>query len=183
MLSIVPLLAGGSLYETGAGGSAPKHVEQLLKQNHLRWDSLGEFLALSASLQDLGRKTNNQKIKILGKALATANSKFLENNKSPLRHVGERDTRGSHFYLALYWAKALAKQSDDITLQSIFKPVAVALTENTDKIIAELNNVQGHHLDIGGYYHPDPQKIEQAMRPSYIFNRIIDRLNLEPISV
>ena len=183
MLSIVPLLAGGSLYETGAGGSAPKHVEQFLKQNHLRWDSLGEFLALSASLQDLARKTNNQKIKILGKALAAANSKFLENDKSPLRHVGERDTRGSHFYLALYWAKALAKQSDDITLQSIFKPVAVALTENTDKIIAELNNAQGHRLDIGGYYHPDPQKTEQAMRPSHTFNHIINSLNLQSVPV
>ena len=178
MLSIVPLLAGGSLYETGAGGSAPKHVEQFLNQNHLRWDSLGEFLALSASLEDLGHKTNHQKIKTLAKALDTANSEFLDNNKSPLRKVGERDTRGSHFYLTLYWAKALAQQTTDKTLQSIFKPIATALMENTDKIIAELNDVQGHRVEIGGYYRPDPQKTAKKMRPSQTLNHIINSLNL-----
>jgi isocitrate dehydrogenase len=176
MLSIVPLLAGGGLYETGAGGSAPKHVQQLLEEGHLRWDSLGEFLALAVSLEDLAEKTANKAAKILAAALHTANSEFLQNNKSPSRKVGELDTRGSHFYLALYWAKALAAQDDDPDLQSRFRDIARQLAENEKKIVAELNGAQGKAVDIWGYYHPDRNRVSAAMRPSPALNAIIDAI-------
>jgi len=176
MLSIVPLLAGGGLFETGAGGSAPKHVQQLVEQNHLRWDSLGEFLALAVSLEDLAQKNNNEKAQVLASALDAANSTFLNNNKSPSRKAGELDTRGSHFYLALYWAQALAEQSQDKELQAKFKPVAEQLAENETKIVAELNAVQGGAVDIAGYYKPDSQLAEKVMRPSASFNAIIENM-------
>ncbi|WP_119343735.1 NADP-dependent isocitrate dehydrogenase [Facilibium subflavum] len=176
MLSIVPLLAGGGLYETGAGGSAPKHVQQLLKENHLRWDSLGEFLALAASLEDLANKTGDKKIAILAKTLDQANSEFLNNNKSPSRKVGELDNRGSHFYLALYWAKALAEQDEDQQLKQKFSQVAKDLIDNEDKIVAELNKVQGKSVDVGGYFHPSADEIAKVMRPSMTLNHIIDAL-------
>ncbi|WP_440683819.1 NADP-dependent isocitrate dehydrogenase [Cysteiniphilum halobium] len=182
MLSIVPLLAGGGLYETGAGGSAPKHVQQLVAENHLRWDSLGEFLALAASLDDLANKTNDIKVRVLANALDQANAKFLDNNKSPSRKVGELDNRGSHFYLAMYWAESLAKQTQDAQLAQIFKPVAEALKANEVKIVAELNNAQGVAVDIGGYYHPNAQKIEKVMRPSVTLNHIINSLVKERVS-
>jgi isocitrate dehydrogenase len=174
MLSIVPLLAGGGLYETGAGGSAPKHVQQLLGENHLRWDSLGEFLALAVSLEDFARKHNNAGAKVIAAALDKANGMFLNNNKSPSRKVGELDTRGSHFYLGLYWAQALAGQDDDAELKALFTPVAQALSENEAKIVAELNSVQGKPADMGGYYRPDKAKTAQLMRPSASLNAIID---------
>ena len=177
MLSIVPLLAGGGLFETGAGGSAPKHVTQLVEEGHLRWDSLGEFLALAVSLEDLAIKTNNEKARVLAAALDQANGLFLKNNKSPLRKVGELDNRGSHFYLALYWAQALAEQSDDKALQSQFAPLAKQLRDNESKIIDELNAAQGHGVDVGGYYHPDVEKMTQAMRPSATFNAALDAVN------
>lgn len=177
MLSIVPLLAGGGLFETGAGGSAPKHVEQLLRENHLRWDSLGEFLALAVSLEDLSQKTYSDKAKVLAAALDEANSQFLNNNKSPSRKVGELDTRGSHFYLALYWAQALAAQDEEKVLKSIFSSVAEELKNNEEKIVAELNEVQGRSVNIGGYYHPDKALVSQVMRASATFNAIIDDLN------
>jgi isocitrate dehydrogenase len=170
MLSIVPLMAGGSLFETGAGGSAPKHVKQLLEENHLRWDSLGEFLALAVSLEDVGIKTGNNKAKILAQTLDEATGKLLENNKSPSARTGELDNRGSHFYLALYWAQALAEQTEDRELQVQFAPLAKALANNEHKIIAELNSAQGRPVDIGGYYSVDPEKTEAAMRPSPTFN-------------
>jgi isocitrate dehydrogenase len=176
MLSIVPLLAGGGLYETGAGGSAPKHVQQLLAENHLRWDSLGEFLALAVSLEDFARKHNNAGAKVIAAALDKANGVFLNNNKSPSRKVGELDTRGSHFYLGLYWAQALAGQDDDAELKALFTPVAQALSENEAKIVAELNSVQGKPADLGGYYRPDKAKTAQLMRPSASLNAIIDGL-------
>ena len=176
MLSIVPLLAGGGLYETGAGGSAPKHVQQLLQENHLRWDSLGEFLALAVSLEDFARKHDNAKAKVVAAALDRANSAFLNNNRSPSRKVGELDTRGSHFYLALYWAQALAEQNDDAELQAVFAPIAKALTENEAKIVAELNSAQGKPVDLGGYYHPDRTKTARVMRPSATLNTVIDGL-------
>jgi len=176
MLSIVPLLAGGGLYETGAGGSAPKHVQQLLEENHLRWDSLGEYLALVVSLEGLAQKSGSEKIAVLAGALDQANAKFLNSDKSPSRKVGELDTRGSHFYLAMYWAQALAEQSKDQQLQQIFSPVAQKLAENEAKIVAELNAVQGEPADLGGYYRPDEQKTTQVMRPSDTFNRIVDTL-------
>jgi isocitrate dehydrogenase len=176
MLSIVPLLAGGGLFETGAGGSAPKHVQQLLEENHLRWDSLGEFLALAVSLEDLAQKNKNEKAQVLASALDVANSTFLNNNKSPSRKAGELDTRGSHFYLAMYWAQALAEQSQDKELQGKFIPIAQQLTENESKIVTELNSVQGKAVDIGGYYCPDRKLAEKVMRPSESFNRIIDTL-------
>jgi len=176
MLSIVPLLAGGGLYETGAGGSAPKHVQQLVEENHLRWDSLGEFLALAVSLEDFGRKTGNSKISVIAKALDKANSQFLNNDKSPSRKVGELDTRGSHFYLAMYWAQALAEQDEDGELKAIFTPVAQAMTENEAKIVEELNGVQGKPVDLGGYYRPDAAKTSAVMRPSATLNGIIDGL-------
>ncbi|MBX9899869.1 MAG: NADP-dependent isocitrate dehydrogenase, partial [Burkholderiaceae bacterium] len=159
MLSIVPLMAGGGMYETGAGGSAPKHVKQLVEENHLRWDSLGEFLALAVSLEDMGIKTNNAKAKLLAKTLDEATGKLLDNNKSPSSRTGELDNRGSHFYLALYWAQALAAQNDDAELKAHFTPVAKALAENEQKIVGELAAVQGNAVDIGGYYHADPAKV------------------------
>lgn len=177
MLSIVPLLAGGGLFETGAGGSAPKHVEQVLIENHLRWDSLGEFLALAVSLEDLGNKTNNNKIKTLAAALDKANSQFLNNDKSPSRKVGELDTRGSHFYLAMYWAQALAEQNDDADLKTTFTPVAEQLINNETTIIEELNGAQGQSVDFGGYYRPNKKLVSQVMRASASFNAVIDGLN------
>ena len=176
MLSIVPLLAGGGLYETGAGGSAPKHVQQFLQENYLRWDSLGEYLALAVSIEDLGLKTGNAKAVVLARALDRANGQILDNDKSPQRKVGELDNRGSHFYLALYWAQALAEQSDDADLRAAFGGVALALAHHEPTIIAELNGVQGSPVAIGGYYHPDPALTERAMRPSATFNGIIDPL-------
>ena len=173
MLSIVPLMKGGGLYETGAGGSAPKHVEQLVEENHLRWDSLGEMLALAVSLEDLGIKENNPRIKLLAKTLDLATGKLLDNDKSPSRRTGELDNRGSHYYLAKYWAEELANQEQDSELKTKFAPLAQALSENEDKIVAELNDVQGQGVDIGGYYQPDQQKLSQVMRPSATFNQAL----------
>src|SRR6201997_3174473 len=170
MLSIVPLMAGGGMYETGAGGSAPKHVKQLLEENHLRWDSLGEFLALGVSLEDLGIKTDNERAKILAKTLDAATGKLLENNKSPSRKTGELDNRGSQFYLAMYWAQELAAQTDDQELREHFAPLADTLTKNEDVIVAELNEPQGNPVDIGGYYAPDSEMTAAVMRPSKTFN-------------
>ena len=170
MLSIVPLLNGGGLFETGAGGSAPKHVQQFQEEGYLRWDSLGEFLALAASLEHLAKVGDNQAAKILADALDQANAKFLESNKSPARKVGEIDNRGSHFYLALYWAQALAAQSKDKELQAQFAPLAKTLTENEAKINAELIAAQGKPVDMGGYFHPDFAKTSRAMRPSATLN-------------
>jgi isocitrate dehydrogenase len=170
MLSIVPLMAGGGLYETGAGGSAPKHVSQLVEENHLRWDSLGEFLALAVSLEDLGTKAGNERAKILAKTLDAATGKLLDNNKSPSRKAGELDNRGSQFYLAMYWAQELATQSDDKELAEHFAPLAKTLAENEDAIVAELNEVQGTPVDIGGYYYPDREQTTAVMRPSKTFN-------------
>jgi isocitrate dehydrogenase len=176
MLSIVPLLAGGGLYETGAGGSAPKHVQQFEKEGHLRWDSLGEFLALAVSLEDLGLKTKNKKATLLSETLDKAIGIFLENRKSPSRRVKELDTRGSHFYLAMYWASALAEQDKDTGLKSVFERVSKQLLENETKIVEELNAAQGQPVDIGGYYRPDKTLANKAMRPSATFNRIIDAI-------
>ena len=176
MLSIVPLLEGGGLFETGAGGSAPKHVQQLLEENHLRWDSLGEFLALAVSLEDLAQKTGDKKTQVLAETLNTANSAFLNNDKSPSRKVGELDTRGSHFYLTLYWARALAEQSIDDDLNTTFTPIAQQLSKNEDKIVDELNSAQGKAVDIGGYFHPNKDLASKVMRPSQSFNSIIDSL-------
>ena len=177
MLSIVPLMAGGGLFETGAGGSAPKHVQQFLEENHLRWDSLGEFLALAASLEHLGQRDDNAKVEVLARTLDQANSKFLDANKSPSRKVGELDNRGSHFYLALYWAQALAAQDEDAGLKARFAPLAQALGANEDKIVAELNAVQGKPVDIGGYYHADRMKAGAAMRPSATLNTALGLLS------
>ncbi len=176
MLSIVPLMNGGGLFETGAGGSAPKHVQQLVEENFLRWDSLGEFLALAASLEHLGVNYNNPKALVLSKTLDQATGQFLDNNKSPSRKVGNIDNRGSHFYLAMYWAQALAAQTEDAALQSQFATLAKTLTENEATIVAELNAVQGKPVDIGGYYHADAELISQAMRPSATFNAAIAAL-------
>ena len=173
MLSIVPLMNGGGLFETGAGGSAPKHVQQFLEENYLRWDSLGEFLALAVSLDHLGEKTDNAKAKILGATLDDATTKYLLENKSPARKVGEIDNRGSHFYLGLYWAQALAAQSDDTALAEEFKPLAEALTSNEETIAKELINAQGSATDIGGYYQPSDCKADPAMRPSTTLNKAI----------
>ncbi|MFN8225644.1 MAG: NADP-dependent isocitrate dehydrogenase [Mycobacterium sp.] len=170
MLSIVPLMAGGGLYETGAGGSAPKHVKQLVEENHLRWDSLGEFLALGASLEDLADKADNPKAGVLAKTLDAAVGKLLDNNKSPSRKTGELDNRGSQFYLALYWAQALAEQSDDKELAEHFAPLARTLADNEDVIVKELAAAQGNPADIGGYYEPDPEKTSAVMRPSKTLN-------------
>ena len=170
MLSIVPLMAGGGMYETGAGGSAPKHVQQLIEENHLRWDSLGEFLALAVSLEDLGLKTGNQRAKLLAKTLDAATGKLLDNKKSPSPRAGELDNRGSQFYLAMYWAQELADQTEDPSLQARFKTLAETLTRNEEKIVAELAAVQGKPADIGGYYLPDRQKCEAVMRPSATLN-------------
>jgi isocitrate dehydrogenase len=176
MLSIVPLLEGGGLYETGAGGSAPKHVQQFLEENHLRWDSLGEFLALQVSIEDLAAKTGNAKAKVLAEALDVANGQVLEHDRSPQRKAGELDTRGSHFYLALYWARALAAQKDDAQLAAKFGPLAEALTRNEQAIVRELAAVQGKPVDIGGYYHPDATRCRALMRPSTLLNQAIDAL-------
>lgn len=176
MLSIVPLLAGGGLYETGAGGSAPKHVQQFVEENHLRWDSLGEFLALQVSIEELALKEKNNKALVIAKALDLANSDFLKNDKSPSRNVGELDNRGSHFYLAMYWAKALANQTEDKDLKAKFEKVYADLSSNEAKIIEELNKAQGVKIDMGGYYHADEEKVSKAMRPSSTFNSIIDSL-------
>ncbi|KQQ40107.1 isocitrate dehydrogenase [Duganella sp. Leaf126] len=176
MLSIVPLMAGGGMYETGAGGSAPKHVKQLVEENHLRWDSLGEFLALAVSLEELGIKSGNNKAKILAKTLDAATGKLLDNSKSPSSRTGELDNRGSHFYLSLYWAQALAAQTEDAELQAHFAPLAKALSENETKVVEELAKVQGQAVDIGGYYQPDPAKTAAAMRPSATFNAALDTI-------
>ena len=173
MLSIVPLMAGGGMYETGAGGSAPKHVKQLVEENHLRWDSLGEFLALAVSLEDLGIKTGNAKAKLLAKTLDAATGKLLDNNKSPSPKTGELDNRGSQFYLTLYWAQELAAQAEDLQLQSHFKPLAATLTSREKTIVGELSDVQGKPVDIGGYYMPDVDKTSAAMRPSATFNAVL----------
>jgi isocitrate dehydrogenase len=170
MLSIVPLMAGGGMYETGAGGSAPKHVKQLVEENHLRWDSLGEFLALAVSLEDLGIKADSEKAKVLAKTLDAATGKLLENDKSPSRRTGELDNRGSQFYLAMYWAQELAAQTDDQELREHFAALAETLTKNEEAIVAELNEVQGDAVDIGGYYAPDSELTTAVMRPSKTFN-------------
>jgi isocitrate dehydrogenase len=170
MLSIVPLMNGGGLFETGAGGSAPKHVQQFVEEGCLRWDSLGEFLALAASLEHLAEVTGNKRAKVLAQTLDTANAKFLDTDKSPKRKVGELDNRGSHFYIALYWAEALAAQNDDADLKAKLTPLAKALSENEAKIVAELNGAQGKPQDIGGYYRPDVEKTTKAMRPSATLN-------------
>ncbi|WP_224482573.1 NADP-dependent isocitrate dehydrogenase [Robertkochia aurantiaca] len=176
MLSIVPLMNGGGLFETGAGGSAPKHVQQFLEEGHLRWDSLGEFLALAVSLDHLGKSTDNKKAVVLGKTLDTATEKFLENDRSPSRKVNELDTRGSHFYMALYWAEALAEQEDDTELKAQFTPIARELNDKSALILEELINAQGHEVSIGGYYFPDEELTQKAMRPSGIFNNILKAL-------
>ncbi len=173
MLSIVPLMKGGGLFETGAGGSAPKHVQQFVQENHLRWDSLGEFLALAVSLEHLAIVFDRPKAQILAATLDQATGQLLENRKGPSRKVNELDNRGSHFYMAMYWAQAMATQSADTELAAQFAPLAQALAENEQKIVAELNGVQGNALDIGGYYHPDASLTEQAMRPSETFNRLL----------
>ncbi|WP_462055768.1 NADP-dependent isocitrate dehydrogenase [Vibrio cholerae] len=175
MLSIVPLMNGGGLFETGAGGSAPKHVQQVQKENHLRWDSLGEFLALAASLEHLSVVTGNRKAQVLADALDKATGKFLDMNKSPSRRVGEIDNRGSHFYLATYWAQALAEQTADADLAAEFAPIAKALEEKEAQIVTELNGAQGKPGDLGGYYAPEFAKVAPLMRPSSTFNAIIDR--------
>jgi isocitrate dehydrogenase len=172
MLSIVPLMAGGGMYETGAGGSAPKHVQQLVEENHLRWDSLGEFLALAVSLEDLGIKTGNAKAKLLAKTLDAATGKLLDNNKNPSPKTGQLDNRGSQFYLAMYWAQELAAQTEDAQLQAKFVELAKSLTDNEQAIIDELKAVQGKPVDIGGYYLPDVQKMVEVMRPSATLNAV-----------
>ncbi|HEY4540943.1 MAG TPA: NADP-dependent isocitrate dehydrogenase [Noviherbaspirillum sp.] len=176
MLSVVPLMAGGGLYETGAGGSAPKHVQQLVEENHLRWDSLGEFLALAVSFEDLGIKTGNAKAKLLAKTLDAATGKLLDNRKSPSPKTGELDNRGSQFYLAMYWAQELAAQKEDAELASAFAPLAKSLTDNEQKIVAELIEVQGKAVDIGGYYKLDDAKVKAVMRPSATFNAALETL-------
>jgi isocitrate dehydrogenase len=173
MLSIVPLMAGGGMYETGAGGSAPKHVKQLVEENHLRWDSLGEFLALAVSLEDLGIKTGNSKAKVLAKTLDAATGSLLANNKNPSSKTGELDNRGSQFYLAMYWAQELAAQTEDKELQAKFAGLAKSLTENETKIVDELKAVQGKPVDIGGYYKPSDELVQKVMRPSATFNAIL----------
>ncbi|MFT7116185.1 MAG: isocitrate dehydrogenase [Rhodoferax sp.] len=173
MLSIVPLMAGGGMFETGAGGSAPKHVKQLVEENHLRWDSLGEFLALAVSLEDVGIKTGNTRASILAKTLDAATGKLLDQNKGPSTRTGELDNRGSHFYLAMFWAQALTEQTEDPALKAHFAPLAKSLTDNEAKIVAELKSVQGKSADIGGYYLADPVKVKAVMRPSTTFNTIL----------
>jgi isocitrate dehydrogenase len=170
MLSIVPLMAGGGMYETGAGGSAPKHVQQLVEENHLRWDSLGEFLALAVSLEDLGIKNGNPRAKLLAKTLDAATGKLLDHNKGPSPKTGQLDNRGSQFYLTLYWAQELAAQTEDAELAARFAPLAKTLADNEARIVEELAAIQGHHVDIGGYYLPDTAKLDAVMRPSATFN-------------
>ena len=176
MLSIVPLMQGGGLYETGAGGSAPKHVEQLVEENHLRWDSLGEFLALAVSLEEEGIKTNNAKAKLIAKTLDQATGRLLDENKSPSRRTGELDNRGSQFYIALYWAQALAAQTEDKDLAAKFAPIAKEFADNETKIVGELKAVQGKAADIGGYYQPDLAKLDAVMRPSATFNAVVAKI-------
>ena len=174
MLSIVPLMNGGGLFETGAGGSAPKHVQQFEKENHLRWDSLGEFLALAASFEHLASRTGNAGAAVLGRTLDEATTRYLMENRAPSRKAGELDNRGTHFYLAMYWAQAIAGQTDDPMLAARFATMAAALEDQEAAIVAELNDAQGVAMDIGGYYHPDPAKAAEAMRPSPVFNAIVD---------
>ncbi|MCZ8134434.1 MAG: NADP-dependent isocitrate dehydrogenase, partial [Algoriphagus sp.] len=176
MLSIVPLMNGGGLFETGAGGSAPKHVEQFTEEGHLRWDSLGEFLALAVSLEHLGQTFDNPTAILLGETLDKATGRWLEEDKSPARVVGKLDNRGGHFYLAMYWAQEMAKQTKDAALAAKFAPIAKAMAENEAKIVAEYNGSQGKPVDIGGYYRPDEAKTSIAMRPSPTFNEILAQL-------
>ncbi len=176
MLSIVPLLKGGGLFETGAGGSAPKHVQQLLKENHIRWDSLGEYCALVPSLEMIADKTGNAKAKILAETLDAAIGKYLENGRMPSRKAGEIDNRGSSFYLALYWAQALAEQDKDNEMKERFSKMYIELKANEDKIANDLISVQGKPVDVGGYYLPNDKKAKEVMRPSSIFNKIIDEM-------
>jgi isocitrate dehydrogenase len=176
MLSIVPLMNGGGLFETGAGGSAPKHVQQFVQEDYLRWDSLGEFLALAASFEHLANATGNARAQVLADALDAANASFLDNDKSPGRKLGTIDNRGSHFYVALYWAQALAAQTADPALAEMFAPLARALAEREETIVAELIAVQGKPVDIGGYYQPDMGKLSAAMRPSATFNAALATL-------
>src|SRR5699024_6665907 len=173
MLSIVPLMNGGGLFETGAGGSAPKHVQQLIEENHLRWDSLGEFLALTASLEHLAKRFDNARAALMADALDQAIGQFRENDKSPSRKVGELDNRGSHFYLAMYWAQALAAQDEDAKLKALFARLAETLVANEATILDELNGVQGQAVDIKGYYHADPEVTRAVMRPSKTLNEAL----------
>jgi isocitrate dehydrogenase len=176
MLSIVPLMAGGAMFETGAGGSAPKHVQQLTEENHLRWDSLGEFMAIAVSLEDVGFKHNNKKAMLLARTLDEATGKLLDTSKNPSPKTGQLDNRGSHFYLAMYWAQALAAQTEDAELRNYFTPLAKTLADNEKKIVDELNAVQGKPADIGGYYLAVPAKAGAVMRPNPTFNAAIDAL-------
>ena len=176
MLSVVPLMAGGGLFETGAGGSAPKHVQQLLEENYLRWDSLGEFLALAASLEHLATTQDNARAQVLADTLDRATGTFLERDKSPTRRVGGIDNRGSHYYLALYWAQELAAQDDDAALAEVFTTMAKDLADNEEAIVSELLAVQGSPADIGGYYRPDELLVTDVMRPSETLNKIVDAL-------
>jgi isocitrate dehydrogenase len=173
MLSIVPLMNGGGLFETGAGGSAPKHVQQFVEENHLRWDSLGEFLALAVSLEHLGNTNDNAKALVLAETLDEATDKFLDNDKSPSRKVGELDNRGSHFYLALYWAQGLANQNENADLKSEFAQIAKNLAKNEEKIVSELNEIQGNAVNIGGYYLPNEELVVNSMRPNSALNSIL----------
>jgi len=176
MLSIVPLMNGGGLFETGAGGSAPKHVEQLIEEGHLRWDSLGEFLALAVSFEHLAENKGNASAGVLGKTLDQATGQYLLNNKAPSRKVGELDNRGSHFYVAMYWAQALASQTDDAELSALFAPIAEQLSAQEAVIVEELNGAQGVAHDVGGYFRLDADKAASAMRPSATFNTIVDAI-------
>ena len=176
MLSVVPLINGGGLFETGAGGSAPKHVQQLLKENYLRWDSLGEFLALASSFEQYAAAAGNARAQVLADTLDRATGTFLDENKSPARRVGQIDNRGSHFYLALYWAQELAQQTDDPDLAAAFAGLAKTLAENEEQIASELLAVQGSPVDLGGYYRPDPEKTAAVMRPSATFNDALAEL-------
>ena len=177
MLSVVPLMNGGGLFETGAGGSAPKHVQQLIEEDYLRWDSLGEFLALAESLRHLSRTADNARAAVLADALDRATETLLNEGKSPQRKLGSIDNRGSHFYLAMYWAQELAKQTEDAELATAFGPIAKELTDGEETIAAELLAVQGEPADIGGYYRPDPEKTAAVMRPSATFNRILEEIS------
>jgi isocitrate dehydrogenase len=176
MQSIVPLISGGGLFETGAGGSAPRHVQQFLKENHLRWDSLGEFLALGPSLELLAEKEENPRAKLLAQTLDRAIGRVLEQDRSPSRKTGELDNRGSHFYLALYWAQELAGQDEDPELADRFKDLAERLESDEEQIVEELNAAQGSRVEIGGYYRPDPERMAEAMRPSATLNKAIESL-------
>jgi isocitrate dehydrogenase len=176
MQSIVPLMSGGGLFETGAGGSAPRHVQQFLKENHLRWDSLGEFLALGPSFELLAQKEDNRRAKLLAQTLDRATGQVLEDDRSPSRKAGELDNRGSHFYLALYWARELAGQDEDDQLAERFRSLSERLTEDEEKIVEELNAVQGSEVELGGYYRPDPERMAASMRPSKTFNEALENL-------